>query len=277
MLNQIGSYEGMEIRKIWDEKSEEWYFSVVDVVAALTGSPEPRNYWKVLKKRLKDEGNQSVTDCNQLKLKAADGKYYKTDVATTEQLFRLIQSIPSPKAEPMKMWLAEVGRERIEETIDPEKAMTRAASTYAKKGYSKEWIRQRMLSVEVRNELTSEWKEHGIKEGYEYAALTDELTKAWAGMNTKEYKVHKGLKKGNLRDNMTTTELVLNMLAETTTKDITEIENPMTFDENKDIARRGGNIAGDARKAIERETGRKVITSENAETLGLTKGRRALQ
>lgn len=273
MSNEMMKYEGTGIRRAWDEGAEEWYFSIVDVVGVLTDQPDytkARKYWNKLKQRLNEEGSELVTNCHQLKMRAADGKMRLTDVANTEQLFRLIQSIPSPKAEPFKLWLAEVGRERVEETIDPERAMERAVETYAKKGYSEEWIRQRLLSIGVRNELTEEWKKRGVKQGQEYAILTDEVTRAWAGMSTKQYKRFKGLKKENLRDNMTTTELVLNMLAETSTKDISKAEKPETFEQNRSVAQRGGGIAGSARKALEKETGQRVITSDNAQKLGLT-------
>ena len=244
------------------------FFRRVDVVAVLTDSPNPNNYWKVLKKRLKDEGNQSVTSCNQLKLKShKDGKRYLTDVANTEQLLRIIQSIPSPKAEPFKLWLAEVGRERIEETIDPEQAIDRALATYVKKGYSREWINQRLQAIQVRKELTDEWQDRGVQQGVEYAILTDEITRAWSGMTTRQYKKLKGLKKENLRDNMTTTEIILNMLAETSTKDISKEAKPETFEENIEVARRGGSVAGIAKKALEAETGKPVITSQNAAQL----------
>ena len=273
MSNEMMKYEGTGIRRAWDEGAEEWYFSIVDVVGVLTDQPDytkARKYWNKLKQRLNEEGSELVTNCHQLKMRAADGKMRLTDVANTEQLFRLIQSIPSPKAEPFKLWLAEVGRERVEETIDPERAMERAVETYAKKGYSEEWIRQRLLSIGIRNELTEEWKKRGVKQGQEYAILTDEVTRAWAGMSTKQYKRFKGLKKENLRDNMTTTELVLNMLAETSTKDISKAEKPETFEQNRSVAQRGGGIAGSARKALEKETGQRVITSDNAQKLGLT-------
>ncbi|MBQ2905751.1 MAG: hypothetical protein IJE54_04090, partial [Peptococcaceae bacterium] len=247
------------------EDTEEWYFSVVDVVGALTESENPNNYWKVLKKRLKDEGNQSVTFCNQLKMKShKDGKYYKTDVANTEQILRIIQSIPSPKAEPFKLWLAQVGRERIEETIDPELTIDRALETYLRKGYSREWINQRLQAIQVRKELTDEWQDRGVKKGSEFAILTDEITRAWSGMSTREYKNHKGLKKENLRDNMTTTEIVLNMLAETSAKEISQATKPETFAENKDVARQGGEIAGFARQALESRIGKSVISNQNA-------------
>ena len=266
--NKIKLFEDKKIRTAWDETNEEWYFSVVDVVSVLTDSPNPNNYWKVLKKRLKDEGNESVTNCNQLKMKShKDGKYYKTDVADTEQLLRIIQSIPSPKAEPFKMWLATVGKERIEETIDPEQAIDRALETYLKKGYDKDWIHQRILSIRVRNELTAEWQKRGVEKGAEYAILTDEITKAWSGMTTRKYKILKGLTKENLRDNMSTTELILNMLAETSTKDISAKEKPEGFSESVTVAKRGGKVAQIARKALEEETGESVITSQNATEL----------
>ena len=265
---QLQLFEDQPIRTAWDPEQEEWYFSVVDVVGVLTESPNPNNYWKVLKKRLGDEGNESVTNCNQLKLKSAkDGKRYKTDVANTEQLLRIIQSIPSKKAEPFKLWLAQVGRERIEETIDPEQAIDRALETYLKKGYAPDWVHQRLLSIRVRNELTQEWKDRGVQPGMEYAILTDELTKAWSGMTTRQYKGLKGLKKENLRDNMSTTEIILNMLAETATKEFSQAEQPSGFDQNRAVAKRGGKVAGNARKAIEEGTGKSVITSQNAAQL----------
>ena len=258
----IQLFEDKRIRTAWDEEKEEWYFSVVDVVGVLTESPNPGNYWKVLKKRLKDEGNQSVTDCNQLKLKSPrDGKRYKTDVANTEQLLRIIQSIPSPKAEPFKLWLAQVGRERIEETID------RALATYLKKGYSREWINQRLQAIQVRRELTDEWDARGVQKGVEYAILTDEIARAWSGLSTRQYKKLKGLKKENLRDNMTTLELVLNMLAEATTTEISRQKEPGSFAENVEVARAGGKVAGDARKAIEAQTGVPVVSPKNAAQL----------
>lgn len=262
--NQVQLFENQQIRSVWDAEQEEWYFSVVDIIAALTDSSNPQTYWRVMKKRLKDEGNESVTNCNALKLPAKDGKMRRTDVANTEQLLRLIQSIPSPKAEPFKLWLAEVGRERIDETIDPELAIDRALETYLKKGYSREWINQRLQAIQVRKELTDEWQNRGVKKGAEYAILTNEITQAWSGMNTREYKRFKGLKKENLRDNMSTTELVLNMLAETSTTDISKAEQPETFEENRQVARRGGNVAGIARKALEAETGKPAVTSMNA-------------
>ena len=268
--DNIQLFEDKRIRTAWDEEKEEWYFSVVDVVAVLTDQPDyqaARNYWKVTKKRLKDEGNETVTACNQLKMTASDGKKRLTDVADTEQLLRIIQSIPSPKAEPFKLWLAQVGRERIEETIDPELTIDRALETYLKKGYSREWINQRLQAIQVRKELTDEWDARGVQKGVEYAILTDEISRAWSGMSTRQYKNLKGLKKENLRDNMTTLELVLNMLAEATTTEISKQKAPGTFSENIDVARAGGKVAGDARKAIESQTGVPVITSKNAAQL----------
>ena len=270
--DQLQRFEDQPIRTVWDEETEEWYFSVVDVVSVLTDQVTTRNastYWAVLKKRLKEEGaDQLLTNCKQLKLKShKDGKRYLTDVATTEQLLRIIQSIPSPKAEPFKLWLAQVGTERIEETIDPEQAIDRALETYLKKGYSPDWVHQRLLSIRVRKELTDEWQTHGVEQGREYAILTDEITRVWSGMNTRQYKRLKGLKKENLRDNMSTLELTLNMLAEATTTELTKTRNPQGLAENQDVARRGGRVAGDARKAIEKESGRPVITSENAAQL----------
>ena len=268
---QLQLFENQKIRTAWDEEKEEWYFSIVDVVAVLTDAKDydtARNYWKVTKKRLNDEGSQLVTDCNQLKLKSPkDGKRYKTDVATAEQLFRVIQSIPSPKAEPFQLWLAQVGRERIEETIDPELTIDRALETYQKKGYSTDWIHQRLLSIRVRNELTAEWQARGVEQGREYAILTDEITKAWSGMTTRQYKNLKGLKKENLRDNMSTTEIILTMLAETSTKDISAAEKPEGFSESVNVAKRGGKVAQVARQALESETGTSVITPQNAAQL----------
>lgn len=266
--NTLQMFEDKKIRTAWNVEEEEWYFSVVDVVGALTEAVDydaARNYWKVMKIRLKEEGSQLVTTCNQLKMKSPkDGKKYSTDVANTEQLLRIIQSIPSAKAEPFKLWLAQVGCERIEETIDPEKTIDRALETYLKKGYSKEWINQRLQAIQVRKELTDEWQERGVKKGKEYAILTDEITHAWSGMTTKKYKQLKGLKKENLRDNMSTTELVLNMLAETSTTDISKVEQPQNFVENQQVARLGGEVAGIARKALEERTGKSVITPKNA-------------
>lgn len=255
------------VRRHWDGDKELWYFSIVDVVSILSGSADGRNYWKVLKHRLKGEGSEVVTKCNQLKMQASDGKSYLTDVADTETLLRLIQSIPSPKAEPFKLWLAKVGYERIEETEDPELAMERAMKTYLKKGYSKEWINQRLKSIEVRKELTDEWKERGMKEGAEYAILTDEITKAWAGRSIKDYKNLKGLKKQNLRDNMTNLELVLNMLAEASTAEISKKKKPEGLPANQQIAREGGHVAGKARLEIEKQTGESVITGMRSHAL----------
>ena len=263
-MDEIKLYENKEIRSVWDEEKEEWYFSVVDVVAVLTESKDPQVYWRVLKKRLKDEGNETVTNCNALKMKAADGKMRLTDVADMQGIFRIIQSIPSPKAEPFKLWLEEVGKERIDEIIDPELTIDRALETYLKKGYSREWINERLQAIQVRKELTDAWDDHGIEKGIEYAILTDEITKAWSGMTTRGYKNLKGLKKENLRDNMTTLEIVLNMLAEATTTELTKTTNPQGLEENKKVAKRGGSIAGNTRKEIEKETGKPVITSKNA-------------
>lgn len=265
--DKLQLFENKAIRTAWDEEKEEWYFSIVDVIAVLTDSPNPQTYWRVMKKRLKDEGNETVTNCNALKMTAADGKKRLTDVATTEQLLRIIQSIPSPKAEPFKLWLAEVGRERIEETIDPELTIDRALETYLKKGYTREWINQRLQAIQVRKELTDEWQDRGVKKGVEYAILTDEITRAWSGMTMRQYKKLKGLKKENLRDNMSTTEIILNMLAETSTKDISQAAKPETFEENIEVARRGENVAGIAKQALEAETGKPVITSQNATQL----------
>lgn len=269
--DKIQLFEDKRIRTAWDEEKEEWYFSIIDAVAVLTNQPDyqaARNYWKVTKKRLKEEGNETVTACNQLKMTAADGKRRMTDVANTEQLLRIIQSIPSPKAEPFKLWLAQVGRERIEETIDPELTIDRALETYLKKGYTREWINQRLQAIQVRKELTDEWDARGVQKGIEYAILTDEISRAWSGMSTRQYKNLKGLKKENLRDNMTTLELVLNMLAEATTTEISKQKAPETLSENIDVARAGGKVAGDARKAIEAQTGVPVITAQNASQLG---------
>ena len=270
--NRIQLFENKRIRTAWDAEKEEWYFSIIDVVAVLTDQPDQRgasNYWAKLKQRLKEEGaDQLLTNCQQLKLKSPkDGKSYNTDVADTEQLLRIIQSIPSPKAEPFKLWLAQVGRERIEETIDPEQAIDRALETYQKKGYDTDWIHQRLLSIRVRNELTAEWQERGVQQGKEYAILTDEITKAWSGMTTRQYKKLKGLKKENLRDNMSTMEIVLNMLAEATTTELSKAHQPEGFSESQKIARRGGSYAGQVRQDIEKDTGRPVITSQNAAQL----------
>ncbi|HEY4533512.1 MAG TPA: Bro-N domain-containing protein [Fusobacterium sp.] len=266
-MDEIKLYENKQIRSVWDEEKEEWYFSVVDVVGALTEQENARGastYWAVLKKRLKEEGNELLTICKQLKMKATDGKMRLTDVADMQGIFRIIQSIPSPKAEPFKLWLAEVGKERIDEIIDPELTIDRALETYLKKGYTREWINQRLQAIQVRKELTDVWDDHGIQKGIEYAILTNEITKAWSGMTTRGYKNLKGLKKENLRDNMTTLEIVLNMLAEATTTELTKTTNPQGLEENKKVAKRGGSIVGNARKEIEQETGKPVITSKNA-------------
>jgi len=263
----IKLFNEKRIRTQWDDNQEKWYFSIVDVVGVLTESENPNNYWKVLKNRLKKEGSELVTNCNQLKMQSVDGKFYKTDVADTEQLFRLIQSIPSPKAEPFKMWLAQVGRERIDEIEDPEIGIDRLMETYLRKGYSKEWINQRLKSIEIRKELTDEWDNRGVKKGQEYAILTDEITKAWSGLTTKQYKGYKDLKKENLRDHMTNIELVLNMLAEASTTEISKKKEPNTFRENKVVARKGGNVAKAARLQLEKTTGKKVVTKLNAQNL----------
>ena len=265
MENNIQIFEGKKIRSVWDNEKEEWYFSVVDVVGALTDSVNARDYWYKMKKRMTDEEKSELsTICRQLKLKAPDGKMRLTDVADIQGIFRIIQSIPSPKAEPFKMWLAQVGKDRIDEITDPELTIDRALETYLKKGYSKEWINQRLQAIQVRKELTDAWQEHGVKKGIEYAILTDEISKAWSGMATREYKDLKGLKKENLRDNMSTLELVLNMLAEATTTELTNIHNPNGLEENKKVAKRGGAIAGNTRKEIEADTGKSVITAKNA-------------
>ena len=269
MSDDVKMFEGSQIRSVWDNEREEWYFSVVDVIGSLTESNNPRDYWYRVKKRMSEEERSELsTFCRQLKLKSTDGKSYKTDVVDMQGIFRIIQSVPSPKAEPFKMWLAEVGKERIDEIIDPELTIDRALESYACKGYSREWINQRLQAIQVRKELTDTWQDHGVKAGNEYAILTNEISKAWSGMTTREYKDFKGLKKENLRDNMSTTELILNMLAETATKDIAEAINPQGLDENKQVAQDGGSIAGDARKSIEARTGKPVITSKNAIDLG---------
>lgn len=269
MSDDVKIFEGSQIRSVWDNEREEWYFSVVDVIGSLTESNNPRDYWYRVKKRMSEEERSELsTFCRQLKLKSTDGKSYKTDVADMQGIFRIIQSVPSPKAEPFKMWLAEVGKERIDEIIDPELTIDRALESYARKGYSREWINQRLQAIQVRKELTDTWQDHGVKGGNEYAILTNEISKAWSGMTTREYKDFKGLKKENLRDNMSTTELILNMLAETATKDIAEAKNPQGLEENKQVAQDGGSIAGDARKSIEARTGKPVITSKNAIDLG---------
>ena len=262
MNNEIKLFEGNQIRSIWDNEQEEWYFSVVDIVGALTDSKNPRDYW------YKEEKSQLSTICRQLKLESSDGKMYNTDVADMQGIFRVIQSVPSPKAEPFKMWLAEVGKERLDEIVDPELTIERALETYLRKGYSREWINQRLQAIQVRKELTDSWQEHGVKEGLEYAILTNEISKAWSGMTTREYKDFKGLKKQNLRDNMSTTELILNMLAETATKDIANASNPQGLKENKKVAKRGGNVAKVAKETLEQETGKPVITTKNAIDFG---------
>ncbi|MBT6773799.1 hypothetical protein HOA91_00365 [Candidatus Woesearchaeota archaeon] len=267
MNNAIKLFEHHKIRTKWDEDEEKWYFSIVDIVAILTESPNPRKYWSVLKTRLKAEGSQLATNCSQLKLESSDGKFYNTDVADTEQLLRLIQSIPSKKAEPFKMWLAKVGNERIDEMSDPELTIDRAMKTYLQKGYSKDWINQRLKTIEVRKELTDEWNRVGIDKKKDFAILTNEITKAWSGKTIKDYKQFKGLKKENLRDNMTNIELVLNMLAEAATKEISEKEDPSNFDESKDIAKEGGATAKVAKDRIEKRLGEKVVTKKNAEEI----------
>ncbi len=264
--NEIKAFEEKKVRSLWDTEQEKWYFSVVDVIAVLTESPNPRKYWSVLKTRLKAEGSQLATNCSQLKMQSADSKFYKTDVADTEQLFRLIQSIPSPKAEPFKLWLAQVASERLDEMQDPELSIDRALQQYLNLGYSENWINQRLKSIEIRKELTDEWKKRGLKQGVQFATLTDIITKAWSDKTTKEYKILKGLKKENLRDNMTNTELILNMLAEASTKDISAATNPKTFEDNKKVAKQGGIVAKVARKELEAKTGKKVITSLNAKS-----------
>ena len=269
MSDDVKMFEGSQIRSVWDNEREEWYFSIIDVIASLTESSNPRDYWYRVKKRMSEEERSELsTICRQLKLKASDGKMRLTDVADMQGIFRIIQSVPSPKAEPFKMWLAEVGKERIDEIIDPELIIDRALEGYARKGYSREWINQRLQAIQVRKELTDTWQDHGVKGGNEYAILTNEISKAWSGLTTREYKNFKGLKKENLRDNMSTTELILNMLAETATKDIAEATNPQGLEENKQVAQDGGSIAGDARKSIEARTGKPVITSKNAIDLG---------
>lgn len=274
-MSNIKLFENKHIRSVYNEDEENWYLSIVDVIAALTNSPNPRKYWSVLKTRLKAEGSQLATNCSQLKMQAADGKFYNTDVASTEQLLRLIQSVPSPKAEPFKLWLAQTGYERIEEIQDPEKSIDRAMENYLKLGYSREWINQRLKSIEVRKDLTDEWEQRGVKKGQEYATLTDIITKAWSGKSVKQYKRHKGLKKENLRDNMTNLELVLNMLAEASTTEISKEKKPKNFGENKAVAKQGGTIAGNTRKAIEAKTGKKIVSQQNAKILkGSSSGKR---
>ena len=266
--DKLELFEDQPIRMAWDAEREEWYYSIVDVVAVLTESKDAAAYWRKMKQRLKEEGNETVTNCHGLKMRAADGKRRMTDVADTEQLLRLVQSIPSPKAEPFKLWLAQVGRERIEETIDPEQAIDRALETYLKKGYDPDWVHQRLLSIRIRNELTEEWKTRGVRPGKEYAILTDEITHAWSGMTTRQYKNLKGLRKENLRDNMSDTELVLTMLAEASTRDISKAEKPEGFSESIEVARQGGEVAGIARKALEERTGTPVVSAKDAVQLG---------
>ncbi len=266
-LTDIKIFEDRKVRSVWDNEKEKWYISIVDVIAVLTESNDPNAYWRKLKQRLKEEGNETVTNCHGLKMPAPDGKMRLTDVADTEQLFRLIQSIPSPKAEPFKLWLAQVASERLDEMQDPELSIDRALEQYMKLGYSENWINQRLKSIEIRKELTDEWKKRGLKEGVQFATLTDIITKAWSDKTTKEYKILKGLKKENLRDNMTNTELILNMLAEASTKDISAATNPKDFEESKKVAKQGGNVAKVARKELESKTGKKVVTSLNAKKL----------
>ena len=265
--NAIQIFEEKKVRTLWDAEQEQWYFSIVDVINALTDSANARKYWSVLKTRLKAEGSELTTNCSQLKMQSADGKFYLTDVANTEQLFRLIQSIPSPKAEPFKLWLAQIAAERLDEMQDPEITIDRALEQYLQLGYSENWINQRLKSIEIRKELTDEWKSRGLKEGQQFATLTDIITKAWAGKTTKEYKVLKGLKKENLRDNMTNTELILNMLAEASTKDISQAVSPKDFEASKKVAAQGGNVAKVALKELEAKTGKKVVTSLNAKAI----------
>ena len=270
---QMAIFNGKQIRRVWDEKTEKWYFAIVDVVEVLTGSPNARSYWKVLKNRLKKEGSEVVTKCNHLKMQAADRKYYLTDAADTETMFRIIQSIPSPNAEPFKLWLARVGYERVEEVADPEKAIQRAMQTYLKKGYSPDWVNMRLKSIEIRKTLTDEWIKRGVNAADQFATLTDDISFAWAGMTTKQYKKYNDLKNENLRDNMTNLELVLNMLAEASTTEISQVKEPETFPQNRKVARQGGAVAGKARKEIESKTGKKVINSENF----LTKSQKLLK
>ncbi|MBK9455900.1 MAG: Bro-N domain-containing protein [Bacteroidetes bacterium] len=263
----INLFEQKQVRSVWSEEEEKWYISIVDVIAVLTDSPNPRKYWSVLKTRLKAEGSQLATNCSQLKMLSTDGKFYKTDVADTEQLFRLIQSVPSPKAEPFKLWLAKIASERLDEMQDPELSIDRAMENYLELGYAEDWINQRLKSIEIRKELTDEWKKRGLKAGEQFATLTDIITKTWSDKTTKEYKILKGLKKENLRDNMTNTELILNMLAEASTKDISAATNPETFEESKKVAQQGGNVAKVALKELEAKTGKKVVSSSNAKNI----------
>jgi len=276
-MSNIKLFESQKIRSHWDAEKGKWYFSIVDIISTLTDSPNPRKYWSVLKNRLKQEGSELTTNCSQLKMQAADGKFYLTDVADTEQLLRLIQSIPSPKAEPFKQWLAKVGYERIEESQDPEKGIDRAMENYLKLGYSKEWVNQRLKSIEIRKELTEEWESRGVKKGQQFATLTDIITQAWSGKTVQEYKQFKDLKKESLRDNMTNLELVLNMLAEATTSEISKEKKPVTFDESKLVAEQGGTVAGNTRKEIESKTGKKIVSSQNAKALKASKEKKKLQ
>lgn len=266
-VNAIQLFENKKVRTIWDAEQEKWFISIIDVIEVLTNSPNPRKYWSVLKLRLKKEGSQLATNCSQLKMQSSDGKFYKTDVADTEQLFRLIQSIPSPKAEPFKLWLAQIASERLDEMQDPELSIDRALEQYLQLGYSENWINQRLKSIEIRKELTDEWKNKGLKEGQQFATLTDIISKSWSGKTTKEYKILKGLKKENLRDNMTNTEIILNMLAEASTKDISQAVNPASFEDSKKVAEQGGNVAKVALKELEAKTGKKVVSSLNAKSL----------
>jgi hypothetical protein len=275
-MSDIKLFESQKIRSQWDAEKEKWYFSVVDIIEVLTESPRPRKYWNALKKKLEEEGSQLSQKLGQLKMQSDDGKMYLTDVADTEQLLRLIQSIPSPKAEPFKQWLAKVGYERIEETQDPEKSIDRAMENYLKLGYSKEWVNQRLKSIEIRKDLTDEWENRGVKKGQEFAALTDIITQAWSGKTVKEYKQFKELKKENLRDNMTNLELVLNMLAEATTTEISKEKKPATLDENKEVARQGGTVAGNTRKEIESKTGKQIVSKQNAKELKPSRARKHL-
>ncbi len=267
MKSELKLFEAHQVRTAWDETQEQWFFSIVDVIAVLTDSPNARKYWSVLKTRLKKEGSELTTNCSQLKMQSADGKFYKTDVANTEQLFRLIQSIPSPKAEPFKLWLARIANEYIDEMQDPELSIDRALMQYLNLGYSESWINQRLKSIEIRKELTDEWNRLGLKQGQQFASLTDIITRAWSGNTTREYKTLKGLKKENLRDNMTNTELILNMLAEASTKDISQAVNPKTYEQSQIIAQQGGTIAGNARKELEIKTGKKVVSKLNAKAI----------
>ncbi|HHT21867.1 MAG TPA: Bro-N domain-containing protein [Bacteroidales bacterium] len=271
--NTIKLFEEKKVRAVWDDVTEEWFFSVVDVVEVLTESPNPRKYWSVLKTRLRKEGSELTTNCSQLKMPAADGKNYKTDVMTTQQLFRLIQSIPSPKAEPFKLWIAQVAKERLDQMQDPELSIEQAMADYKRLGYSDNWINQRLKSIEIRKDLTDEWKKRGLQEGVQFATLTDIIYKTWSDKTAKEYKLFKGLKKENLRDNMTNKELVLNMLAELSTKEISEAQNPETFDEHANVAVQGGSVARNARLELEAKTGKKVVSQLNAKSILSLKGK----